>query len=258
MSLTALPADYDRTLEDRAQDLSWLLGSPKAGVGTISGSDLPSGVSSARYRDYNRGTLVEVTADGSTRTWLVWDRIGTHYTKSGRWKGQLGLPLRDHKCGLLEGGCVQRFRGGSLYQNTSAMSKGVYVAYGTVVETEILATARSQTGYEEPSWRKNKYNAWVQGNAAWCSVFVSWAGAASGNATTIPKKKSYAAFVSTMVASGRLHYSGTPPVGAVVLFDWGSGTPTHSGLVRGHAKDRIATVEGNTTDGSGDPQRGVY
>jgi hypothetical protein len=258
-SVAALSSDTERTLEDRAADLSWLTGAPTSAITPISSSVLPDGVVSARFRNYSKGALVEVTTSSSVRTWFMYDRIYSHYVKSGRWAGSLGLPLRDMKCALLEGGCVQRFRQGSLYTNSSSSSPGVYVGWGTGVESEIVATARSQAGYEELSWRNNKFNAWVDGNAAWCSVFVSWAGAASGNPGMIPVKKTYEGYVSALQASGRLHYSGTPPVGAAVLFDWGTGNPTHSGLVRGYAgTTRIATIEGNTTDGSGDPQRGVY
>lgn len=259
VSIAALSDSADHTLEQRATDLAWLTGAPKAAITAIPGSVLPSGVNSARYRDYARGTLVEVTTGSVTRTWYLYDRINDYFIKTGRWAGKLGLPLRDMKCGLLEGGCVQRFVGGALYQNSSSTSPGVYAAYGPGVEMEIVATAISQAGYEEPAWRKNKFNTWVDGNSAWCSVFVSWSGAASGNPSMIPKHKTYAGYVDDLKNAGRLHYSGVPPVGAAVLYDWGTGTPTHSGLVRGHpGNDRIATIEGNTTDGSGDPQRGVW
>jgi len=259
VSVDGLSSSADRTLEQRAADLAWITGSSTSSIQSVSASDLPSGVHSARFRNYTRGAIVEVTTSSSVRSWYLYDRIYDHYVKSGRWGGSMGLPLRDMKCGLIESGCVQRFTEGALYMNASSMSKGVYVGYGSGIESEIVATARSQKGYEEPSWRHNKYNSWVKGNAAWCSVFVSWSGTASGNAAAIPVKKTYASYVSSLKASGRLHYSGKPPLGASVLFDWGTGNPTHSGLVRGYAgTTRIATIEGNTTDGSGDPQRGVY
>ena len=255
VGMTALSESSDRTLERRAIDLAWVTGSATGAITAISGSYLPAGVTSARYRDYTRGTLLEVTTGSTVRTWYLYDRINDYYIQTGRWKGKLGMPMRDMKCALMEGACVQRFTAGALYQN----SKGVYVAYGPGVEMEIVATAISQAGYEEPAWRKNKFNTWVGGNSAWCSVFVSWSGAASGNAALIPKHKTYAGYVADLKAAGRLHYSGIPPIGAAVLYDWGTGTPTHSGLVRSHpGNDRIATIEGNTTSGSGDPQRGVW
>jgi hypothetical protein len=249
----------DRTLEDRAEQLSWLVGSPLSGVRVISSSDLPGDVDAARYRVYSRVTLIEVDSGSTTRTWLAYDRIGDRYKDLDRMQGALGLPMRDPKCAQLEGGCVQRFRGGAIYQNESSMSPGAYVAYGTVVETEIVAAARSQTGFEERTWRKNKYNSWINGSEAWCAVFTAWAASASGNGNMVPATKSYASYVQVLQNSGHLRYSGTPPVGAAVLFDWGTGNPSHSGLVMSHpGGGNLRTVEGNTTDGSGDPQRGVY
>jgi hypothetical protein len=246
----------DRTLEQRASIMSTVTGAASGSIHNVSSGDLPSGVSSARYRVYAKGTLVEVTDSTKTRTWWVFDRIGASYKSTGSWEGKLGLPMRDAKCGLLEGGCVQRFTGGAIYQNSN--KSGAFVAYATVPEAELIATAISQANYKEPSWRHNKFNTWVGASNAWCSVFQSWVGAASGNPTWVPKKTSYASFVSTLKASGKLHYSGTPPVGAIVLYDWQTGNPTHSGLVRGHSGDAIFTVEGNTSDGKGHPDRGVW
>lgn len=248
-----------RTLEARAAALTTAVtGAPSGSIKKIAKSKLPSGVSAARYRHYARATLVEVTKGSTVRTWLVYDRIKNKYASLKRWDGKLGLPMRDMKCGLLEGGCVQRFTGGALYQNTSSMSKGVYVAYGKVQEVEILAAAISQAGYVEKSWRKNKYNTWVKGSSAWCSVFVSWAAAASGNSGAVPKRKTFDGYLTDLKKSGVLKKSGKPPVGASVIFDWGSGTPSHAGLVRGHSGSSLLTVEGNTSNGKGSSARGVY
>ena len=246
----------NRTLEGRKDALGSVVGTASGSAHSVPSGDLPSGVSSARYQEFSKGVLVEVTTSSSVRTWWVYDRIGSKYTSTGRWGGKLGLPMRDAKCGLLEGGCVQRFTGGSVYQNSN--ESGAFVAYGTMPETELLATAFSQANYVEPSWRKNKFNAWVGASNAWCSVFMSWVGAASGNSSWIPKKTSYDSFVATLKASGELHYSGTPPVGALVLYDWQTGHPSHSGLVRGISGSNIFTIEGNTSDGKGDPERGVW
>lgn len=246
----------DRTLEQRAAIMSSITGAASGSAHGISSGDLPSGVTSARYQVFAKGTLIEVTDSSKTRTWWVYDRIGASYKSAGSWGGKLGLPMRDAKCGLLEGGCVQRFTGGAVYQNSN--KSGAFVAYATVPEAELIATAISQANYKEPSWRHNKFNTWVGGSSAWCSVFQSWVGAASGNPTWVPKRATYEGFVSTLKASGKLHYSGTPPVGAIVLYDWQTGKPTHSGLVRGHSGDSIFTVEGNTSDGKGHPDRGVW
>ena len=247
-----------RTLEEREAVTKWRLGAAKTSIHAIEGSDLPSSADSGRYRVYEKATLVEVVTGGVPKTWLVESRTFTKYTQLGKWTGKLGVPLRDARCGLLEGGCVQRFHGGALYQNTAKMSPGVYVAYGSRVETELLAVGYSQVGYEEPSWRVNKYTAWLGSRPAWCMTWVAWVATASGNGGMVPKSSSYANYVKALKASGRLHYSGVPPTGAAVLYDWGTGTPSHTGLVTSRSGNYLYTLEGNTTDGSGDPQRGVY
>ena len=246
----------DRTLESRAASVASAIGSATGSPHSISSSDLPSGVNSARYQTFSSGTLIEVSRDSGVRTWVVYSKIGKSYTSQSRWAGKLGLPTRDAKCGLLEGGCVQRFTGGSVYQNDNKSS--AYTAYGSVVETEIIAAAKSQVGYIEQVKHRSKYNTWVGSNYAWCSVFMGWAAAASGNSTMVPKRDTYAQFISTLKSSGVLHYSGTPPVGAIALFDWGSGTPSHSAIVRGHSGSYLYTVEGNTSNGKGGSARGVY
>lgn len=247
-----------RTLEEREAVLKWRLGSAATSTANISSSSLPSSADSGRVRTYQNGTLIEVVTNGVPKTWLVFDRTRTKYNQLGAWNGRLGVPQRDARCGLLEGGCLQRFDAGALYQNTSSMSRGVYVAYGSTVEVEMLAVGYSQVGYEEPSWRVNKYTAWLGSRPAWCMTWVAWVATASGHSNYVPKSSSYASYLKTLKASGRLHYSGTPPTGAIVLFDWGSGTPSHTAYVTSRSGSYIYTLEGNTTDGSGDPQRGVY
>lgn len=247
-----------RTLESRAASLAWIAGKATTGIGNVPSGRLPKGVQSARYQSFERGMLVEVVRDGLARTWYTYDRIGDTYKSKGGWESKLGLPMRDLKCNLMEKGCVQRFTGGSLYQNNTASSPKVYVAYGSVVETEIIAVAKSQVGFRETKQHVNKYNTWVGATNAWCSVFMGWSAAASGNSTMIPKRKSFASYLSTLKDSGVLKYSGTPPVGAVVLFDWGSGTPSHTAIVRGHDGTSILTVEGNTSDGKDMDSRGVF
>jgi hypothetical protein len=245
-----------RTLEERVAEVSAVVGSPQGSAQSISHGDLPSGVNEARYITLAKGTLVEVTTDSSVRTWLVYDKIGSKWSSLDRWDSPLNVPRRDAKCGLLENGCVQRFYGGSIYQNPNKSS--TYTAYGSVAETEIIAVARSQNGYIEGTWRKNKFNSWVGGNYAWCSVFMSWSAAASGNSSMIPKRQTFEGYLAELKSEGVLNYSGTPPLGAVVLFDWGSGTPSHTGIVRGHSGSNLLTVEGNTSDGKGSTTRGVH
>ncbi len=251
--------DADRSLESRAKQLASKLGTAKGSIKNVAAENLPSGVDAARYQVFTKGKLFEVTRSGKVRTWLVYGKIGDKYAALSGHKGKLGLPMRDAKCSLMEKGCVQRFTGGSLYFNASKLSKKkVYVAYGKVVETEILAAALSQVGYEEPSWRVNKYTKWLGSRPAWCMTFTAWAAAASGNGSMVPNSATYDKYVATMKKSGRLKYSGTPPVGAALLMDWSTGKPSHSALLVKVSGKYIYTVEGNTTDGSGDPQRGVY
>jgi len=247
-----------RTLEEREATVAWRLGAVKSSIRDIAQGDLPSGADSGRYRLYERGTLVEVVTDSVPHTWFVFDRTATKYGQLDRWEGRLGVPLRDARCGLMEGGCLQRFAGGALYQNGASMSPGVYAAYGTSVETELLAVGYSQVGYEEPSWRVNKYTKWLGSKPAWCMTWVAWVSTAAGYSSYVPKSGSYESYLKTLKASGRLHYSGVPPTGAIVLFDWGSGTPSHTAYVTSRSGSYIYTLEGNTTDGTGDPQRGVY
>jgi len=248
----------DRTLEFRAEQLQSALGAAKSSPKAVAAADLPSGVDAARYQEFAKGRLYEVTKAGVVRTWLVYSLIGNKFTSLHAHTGKLGLPLNDPKCSLLENGCVQRFTGGSLYVNSSKMSPDVYVAYGTYPETEMLAAAWSQVGYEEPSWRHNKYTTWLGSNPAWCMTFTAWTAYATGHSTWVPNSPTYTSYVKTLKKSGRLHYSGTPPLGAALLLDWNNGTPVHSALLSSISGKYIYTLEGNTTDGSGDPQRGVY
>ncbi|WP_084038344.1 CHAP domain-containing protein [Demequina sp. NBRC 110053] len=255
-----------RTLEARASELSRSMGDPVGGIYSISASILnrhgnPYGATSARYRVYENGTLIEYRV-GSKRITVKTDgRIGANYLDTRYWHSSLGLPHYDVRCGLTEGGCVQRFSNGALYANGSSMSRGVYRAYGDTDATEILAAALSQAGYEEPSWRRNKYNTWVGASNAWCAVFVAWAAYASGHSGEIPKTTSFSRYVSTLESRGVLRDPNrqTPGVGAVLIFDWGTGTPYHTGMVLSRSGSTVRTIEGNTVaQGSSDPTRGVY
>jgi len=256
----------DTTLEERRSSLAWNLGKATTGITKISASDLKAakytgGATAARYQKFEGGTLVEVTQPGKIRTWLVYSRQLLEYKARGGWGGKLGLPERDVRCGLPEGGCLQLFSGGSIYTNTSSMSPGRYVAYGRTIQTEIIAAAVSQKGYEEPSWRESKYNTWIGGTSAWCAVFVSWAAYASGHSGDVPKDTTFPKFLSTVKKSPALKKNpsaSTLRAGDVLIFDWGTGTPSHAGFVLSVSGSWVYTIEGNTTDGSGDPQRGVY
>ncbi len=264
-ALAARTLGGDRTLETRRSELAWLLGDATSDVtdipsGALAAADYPTGAEAGRYQTFAKGMLVEVDTGSRIVTWYVYQDFLAKYEELGRWNGDLGLPRRDVKCGLLEGGCVQLFTGGSVYTNTSSMSPGTYVGYGSTEKTEALAAALSQVGYEEPSWQDSKYNAWIGGSDVWCQVFVAWAMDASGNPNHAPYATSFTQFMREVRASGVLRPASHPlEPGDVVIYMWTDGTPSHSGIV-----DHVATptvlysVEGNTTDGTGDPQRGVY
>ena len=257
------------TIDERAIQLRWVIGTPTSSVKSISASsvnaaDFPGGATAARYQEFQAGTLVEITrSSGIVDTFLVsWKHL-TEYEQRGAWNGELGLPMRDVRCGLREQGCVQWFSGGSVYVNNSALSPGRYVALGSTDQTEYTAMALSQVGYEERAWRRNKYNDWVNDDEAWCAVFVQYALFSGGHDYQQPSHAGhYDTYVSRLRSSGELinpdrDTSQIQP-GTVVLFDWGTGDPSHSGIVVRRSGSTIWTVEGNTTDGSGDPQRGVY
>ena len=256
-------------LEERAIQLRWVIGTATGPARNISSSSVanaqfPGGATAARYREYQAGTLIEITrSSGIIDTFLVsWKHLW-EYEERGAWDGALGLPMRDVRCGLAEQGCVQWFSGGSVYVNNSRLANDRYVAYGRTDQTEFVAMALSQQGYEERSWRRNKYNDWMGANTAWCATFVQYALLASGHDYQQPSKSTtYETYVSRLRSSGTLvnpdrDRSQLQP-GSVLLFDWGTGNPSHSGILVKREGNTLWTIEGNTTDGSGDPQRGVY
>jgi hypothetical protein len=253
----------NRSLETRRRELRWRLGDDVTGIRTISSSDLsqasvPGNPTSGRWQRYKRGTLVEYTfSGGGKRTWFVEGVVSNRMHNTSGWVGRLGLPLRDAKCVSLESSCVQRFSNGAIYTNSS---KKTSVAFGRTSSVEIVAAARSQVGYREPSWRKNKFNTWIDHNHAWCGVFVGWAATASGNSTKVPVEKDWTRFLNAAKNSGVLKNPDNHKMrpGSVVLFNWGSGPAVHTGLVVRVSGNYIYTVEGNTTSGTGSATRGVF
>lgn len=244
----------DRTLAGRAKVLGARVGAPTSGIGRPT----VSGVRSVAYRTYGKEMLVQVRSTKNVlRTWLVYGDVLVAYKKQGGPKGSLGVPIADPKCGLLEGGCVQRFQHGSIYDNRR--TKGV-VAMGSGRKTEIIAAERSQVGYQQKTFNSSKYNAWVGRVGAWCSVFQSWAAVASGNPGVIPKHARWADFLADVRAHEKL--GKTPKVGSLVFFDTisdGRTQATHVGLVVKVKASTIVTIEANTsTPGGHGDGRGVY
>nr|WP_284327075.1 S-layer homology domain-containing protein [Demequina litorisediminis] len=113
--------------------------------------------------------------------------------------------------------------------------------------SEILATARSQVGYREPSFRNNKYNDWIGGSSAWCSVYVSWVFEAAGYPGYVPKEKYFDSSTVRRPSSARLQSEGVLDwnvslsdldPGDVVLMNWHAGDGTsHAAIV-----DRVTSL----------------
>lgn len=242
-----------RTLDSRAAALGSRLGAATSAVRSAT----VTGKKSVRYRSFRTGMLVQVVnPSGSMRTWFVYGDVLKAYRAAGGPAGKLGVPVADPKCGLLESGCVQRFTGGSIYDNKNTKPA---VFYGTGRKTEVLAAARSQVNYLQTSFNRSKYNRWAGRVGAWCSVFQSWAAAASGNARAIPQHDRWSTFLADVKRhekTGR-----TPKVGALVFFDTisdGRTAATHVGIVVKVKKSSIVTIEGNTSTPGSAATRGVY
>lgn len=155
-----------------------------------------AGVQTVQHQEFSKATVVKVRAGDSTRTWLVLGRINAAYRAAGGSTGTYGVPLRDAKCGLREGGCVQRFSKGTLYWNANKSK-----AYGTGAgggAGEAIATARSQVGYRykfsNNLVQNTKYNKFMNDQRPWCSYYLSWVSAASGQGTALPQKTSFTSF----------------------------------------------------------------
>ncbi|MDN4474507.1 SH3 domain-containing protein [Demequina sp. SYSU T00192] len=146
---------------------------------------------------------------------------------------------------------------------TYAWTPERFLSVGGVFDTaRILDIAHSQVGYREPSWRNNRYNDWIDGNYAWCHVFVEWVFDRADYANGVPYKKHFDAYVTALRKSGVLDTTPTAgeiKKGDVVLVDWYPYRgPTHTGIVDHVSGDSIYLVEGNTTSGTGETGRGVF
>lgn len=127
---------------------------------------------------------------------------------------------------------------------------------------EVLEVAHSQVGYKEPAWRTNKYNDWINGDYAWCHVYVAWVFEKAGYSEWVPKEKHYDTYVRKLRESGVLDTSvrlSELNKGDVVLVDWPPyNGPTHTGIVDHVSGNGVWLVEGNTTSGTGSADRGVF
>lgn len=256
----------DRTLEARAKLLGTRVGAATGATKKLGRSSAysDSTVTSVRYRSYTKGMLVEVRRAGTLRTWFVPDKIRDRLVGTGGVKGTFGLPRADATCTLIESGCTQQFSKVAAY--ASSTTKTASYQAGRTRRAQYLAVARSQVGYDEPSWRNSKYNRWVGGTLAWCGVFQSWVAAASGNPGVVPRRTTFPSFVSA-VKEDLLTYSKNstkhrPRAGTLVFFAFKKAHPktaSHVGVVLSVKGSTLTVVEGNSSKGAVfTDDRGVY
>jgi len=210
---------------------------------------LRSAGSGVYHRSFTKGMLVTVKGQ-TTRTWWVHGGILAAYKNRGGPGGSLGHPIQDARCGLVWGGCVQRFSKGVVYANAKG-AKGVTTTTGR--RGEVVAAARSQVGYRVKAQYGtsrylyySKYNAWNQSNTAWCGIFQSWAFAASGNGNLVPQSKTFGAYLDGVRRT--LPRGSTPRVGALGFVSYvASGEPSHVMYIVGWNSTHVRVVHGNTT-----------
>lgn len=254
-------------LEERAAQIASRLGAAKGAVRTLSRAATRKADASAtriRYRDYAKGMLVEVYRGGVTRTWFVPAKIRNRYLTTGGPTGAFGVPRRDPRCVVLETGCVQRFSRVTAYQ--SATTRSAAYQAGTSRRSEYVAVARSQVGYDEPAWRRSKYNTWAGSNNAWCGIFASWVAAASGHPSLVEKRTTFTGMIPYVKAEMRTYtprstkYSPRP--GTLVFFDNYNRTPktpSHAGIFLSRSGNTVRVIEGNSSPTSTFTRdRGVY
>ncbi|MGP7959871.1 CHAP domain-containing protein [Sanguibacter sp. A247] len=218
-----------RSLASRARQLDARLGRSTGARHSLTKAQRTrtkvKGVRSVSYRKHSKGMLVEVRTSSARRTWVVSGTILKRYLADDGPKGRWGVPTTDARCGLAESGCVQSFSRGTLYAasgDRTASSSGARGRKG-----EVIAAARSQVGYADryrgTGPHTTKYNRWISSSAAWCSIFLSWAGNASGNRAGIPIERNYSSFVRSVRAT--LPTGSTPRAGAIAFI---STRPPHS------------------------------
>lgn len=260
-TITVSVTSGNRTLADRARVAKNEIGAATSGVKKLSATKAKSNSAKAvSYQNYKSATLVKVSKSSGTKTWIVRGAINTLYRNSGGAGGTYGVPVADAKCGLLESGCVQKFTKGTIYSSSyKSSATGVKV---TGAKGEIAAAATSQVGYKK-KWTQNpvrhttKYNTWAGSNWHWCSMFVFWSAAASGNASTIPEVYRIGNFVKWTKENWTTTRT-KPKVGDVGFIDtMGAGYPTHASIVVAVNGNQITTIEGNTARQFPSGYRGV-
>lgn len=216
-------------------------------------------VRSVSYRTHAKGLIVEVRTSSARRAWVVSGTILKRYLADKGPKGRWGVPTSDARCGLAESGCVQSFSRGTLYAasgDRKASSSGAKGRKG-----EVIAVARSQVGYADryrgTGPHTTKYNRWISSSAAWCSIFLSWTGEASGGSAGIPVERNYSSFVRAVRAS--LPTGKKPRAGAIAFISTRAphSEPNHVALVTEVTRGgrTLNIIHGNYGPGGG--KRGV-
>lgn len=237
-----------RPLEQREASLRFLLGTETSAVETHDG---------VRWRSYREGMLVERRGV----TWLVRSRAWREYRERGGPARNLGAPTEDAVCGLLEGACLQHFTTGAIYTNPKARDQAVSQEAPDAQRAALVAVARSQVGYREPSYRHSKYSRWMGRtgpNDPWCGYFVAWLSYASGDGRAVVREKTFPKQIK--VEKARKRTSSKPAIGRLAYIDlFADGRTKHVGIVSRYDDRHVWIVEGNV-DARGDAgrPRGVH
>lgn len=125
----------------------------------------------------------------------------------------------------------------------------------------VMSRAYSQVGIRGGNYN-NKYSAWYGTTNPYCMVFVMWTFHHAGFPNHVPHRGLYSDWAAVLQRSGVLDENVSRSDlkrGHVALVDWAPRYgPTHTGIVSRVDGDYVWLVEGNTTDGTGDPSRGVF
>ncbi len=124
--------------------------------------------------------------------------------------------------------------------------------------SKLLYVALSQVGVKENGSNNVLYNTWYYGREvcdsagtgayAWCVVFLSWCAYKAGVSVAIPKENNVGNMISHYQKLGRYYQRDehVPEAGDLIFFRTSAGR--HIGLVLATDGNRVATVEGNTSD----------
>lgn len=113
-----------------------------------------------------------------------------------------------------------------------------------------LEIAQGEVGYRGSPENYTKY--WADLNPSyqgldWCGAFVSWCLNKAGSLGAIGGSPMY--YVPSMVTKAREmgQWTSTPSVGALGIYDFGSGIAAHVDFIVGVGSGVVETIGGNTT-----------